>query len=85
VSTSRVSVTAIKRHEARDTLVVRLVNLTGEEIEETLSFGFDVREAWRTNLLEERVRELEVTGTRDVDLLLGAHEIVTLEIVPSSD
>jgi alpha-mannosidase len=75
-----VSVTAIKRHEERDTLVIRLYNLRGEQTDEFLALGLDVSAAWRINLLEERVVELTTDGKRGVHLRLEPHEIVTVEI-----
>jgi len=76
----RTSVTAIKRHRERDTLVVRFVNLTGEPVEETLTFGPEVAAAWQTDLLEARGEELAVEEGRRVSLLADRHEIVTLEV-----
>ncbi len=84
------SVSAIKRHETRDTLVVRLWNLTAELVAETLVLGKPIRRAWRTDLLEERLEELAVgtaggapadaSPATELVLELGPHEIVTLEI-----
>jgi len=57
----RTCITAIKKHEDRDTLVVRLYNLTREKVRETVKFGREVKNAWCVNLLEERIDgELEV-------------------------
>jgi len=75
-----VSITAVKRHEERDTLVVRLVNLAAKAVTETLTFGVPVRAAWRTNLLEDRRRELEIVEGSRLDVPLRGHEIATLEI-----
>jgi len=72
-------VTAVKRHEERDTLVVRLVNLAGGREAATLTLGRDVAAAWRTDLLEERLGALPVAG-REVSIVLGPHEIATVEI-----
>jgi alpha-mannosidase len=74
-----VCVTAVKKHEARDTLVVRLVNLTADRVKETLTLGRDVVHAWRTDLLEERVGEIPA-GMRDVFVEMGPHEILTVEL-----
>ncbi len=79
-SCDRVRVSAVKRHATRDTLVVRLCNLAGEPVEETLTLGRRVRAAWRTNLLEEREGELPVGSGYQIALTLGAHGIATVEI-----
>ena len=41
VATRRTAVSAIKAHEERETLVVRLTNLAAEPVEETLAFGLE--------------------------------------------
>ncbi len=73
-------VSAIKKHETRDTLVVRLYNLTGSAVDETLRFGVDVTEAWLSDLLENRLSSLPVDDPRELVLGLGPHEITTVEI-----
>jgi len=79
-SCDRVRVSAVKRHAARNTLVVRLCNLSDERVDETLTLGRRVRAAWRTNLLEEREGDLPVCSGYQVALTLGAHGIATAEI-----
>jgi alpha-mannosidase len=76
----RTCVTALKRHESRDSLVVRLYNLTSDPVEEDLRFGIDVASAWRLDLLEERIGRLTDNPTRDLALVLGPHEILSLEV-----
>ena len=71
-------VTAIKRHEERDTLILRLHNLTGEQASGTITFGLSLRGAWRTDLLEDRGEALAVDG-HEVRLEVGPHRIQTLE------
>jgi len=72
-------VTAVKKHEERDTLVVRLVNLGDRRETATLTIGRDVAGAWRTDLLEER-REALVAAGREVAVAVGPREIATVEI-----
>jgi len=73
------SITAIKKHDVRDTLVVRLYNLTGSDSMESLRFGRKVGNAWKVNLLEERIGELPVQGGV-VELRLKPHEICSVEV-----
>jgi alpha-mannosidase len=75
-----VRVSAVKKHEERDTLVVRLYNLAAAPATGTLAFEGAVRAAWRTDLLEERERELQVAGGHEVAVALGPHEIATVEV-----
>ena len=74
-----VHVSAIKKHESRETLVVRLCNLAGARREAVLRFEPDVVGAWRADLLEERLCDLMTTG-REVVVELGPHEIATVEV-----
>ena len=76
----RVAVSAIKRHEERDTLIVRVYNLTRDEVADRLEVGAALVSAWRTDLLERRGESLELEGARIVPLILGPHEIATVEM-----
>jgi alpha-mannosidase len=80
VATAQTMVTAVKQHDRRDSLVVRLYNMTGDPVEETVTVGSAIIEAWRIDLLEERLEPVPGTGNRLVIDLRG-HEIVTLELV----
>jgi alpha-mannosidase len=77
---NRTCVSAIKQHEVRDTLVVRIYNLGAESATDTLSFGQNLAAAWVTNLLEERIKELETANRRELTVELGPNEITTLEV-----
>ncbi|MFH1501491.1 MAG: glycosyl hydrolase-related protein [Candidatus Eisenbacteria bacterium] len=72
-------VSAVKSHQQRDTLVVRLYNLAAEPVSETLTFGRRVRGAWRVDLLEERVGDMSANGDA-LAFELRPHEIVTVEV-----
>lgn len=75
-----VVVEAIKRAEASDHLIVRLCNLTSGPVRERLTFGRPIRAAWRTNLLEARSESFELDSDRELEVALGPHAIVTVEI-----
>ncbi len=75
----RTHVSAIKKHDTRDTLVVRLYNLTVEPVVESLHLGRRVSAAWSTDLLEERRSNLDAQS-ECVEVSLRAFEIVTVEI-----
>jgi alpha-mannosidase len=72
-------VSAVKKHESRDTLVVRLHNLTSETVCDTLHFGRNIVSLWLVDLLEERLTEVETEANRVV-LTFRPHEIVTVEV-----
>ena len=73
------AVTAVKRHVARNTLVLRLYNLADDPVTETLILGREITAAWRINLLEERGAPLQPAG-RHVTVTLTPHEIVSIEV-----
>jgi mannosylglycerate hydrolase len=74
-----VDVSAIKLHEDRDTLVLRLVNLTEHEVVETLNFSSEISAAWNVNLLEERLGDCD-HGRNKLELVLAPCEIRTVEV-----
>jgi len=78
--TGAVTITAVKRHENRDSLLVRLYNPYSRSVDETLVVGGRILEAWRTDLLERREDRIPANPDR-VDLHLGAHEIATVELL----
>jgi len=79
-SATKTCISAIKKHESRDTLVVRLYNLTAKSVDETLTFGADVQSAFKINLLEEREGEIPTDGPQRLPLRFGPHEILTVEV-----
>ena len=79
VSDPAVAVTAVKRHETRDTLIVRLCNLTAAGVEPLVECGRAVRAAWMTDELEERVSALPV-AVAGVRPPVGPYEIATIEL-----
>ena len=80
---SRTCVSAVKKHDVRDTLEIRLYNLTGDAVEERLTFGMPVAAAWQLDLLGQRLQNVQLGGEHDLVLTLGPHEIVTLELESS--
>lgn len=79
-TSSHTAITAIKKHETRDTLVVRVFNQSDTAVTETLRLGKKAEAAWRTNLLEEREEKLSMHGDQILEVVLGPHKIATIEI-----
>jgi alpha-mannosidase len=73
------TITAIKRHAQRDTLVVRLFNPTSDAVTEVLSTDAVIESAWLTDLLEERSSEL-TSQQGNVEIALDPHRIATVEL-----
>jgi alpha-mannosidase len=74
-------VETIKRAEDGYGLIVRFYESQRLRGAATLTVGFDLAQAWRTNLLEENQVELMPEG-RNVSLFVKPYEIVTLRLLP---
>ena len=75
-----ISITAIKKHHERDSLVIRLFSLLDQCHTERLVFYKDIGQVWFLNLIEERLSQVEFTDNQ-IELNLNPHEIATLELV----
>ena len=72
---------AIKKAGDRDSLILRLYNLRAHALTERLRFGAAPTAVFRCSLLEEREQQLSFEANGQVALQLGAHEILSLEVV----
>ena len=72
-------ISAIKKAENGDELVVRFYNTSDRQITGKLSTFQQIEEAAMTNLLEETIEEIPASGD-SVDLSVGKHQIVTLRL-----
>jgi alpha-mannosidase len=77
-----VIVETIKAAEDGDGIIVRLFECDRRRGRAVLEAGFEVREAWITNLLEENLERVPCNG-RTVSLELRPFQIVTLRLVPA--
>ncbi len=75
-------VETIKQAEDGNGVIVRLYESQRGRGQVTLTAGFPLAGAWRTNLLEENQNELAPGGNR-VTLFVKPYEIVTLRLVPA--
>jgi alpha-mannosidase len=82
VADARLVVSAIKKHDTRETVVVRLTHMNDRPAQGAIRFGWPVGAAWRTDLLEERLEPVPLDSGDDrlVILSLGAWEIATIEV-----
>lgn len=62
VDSEQVIVSAMKKAENEDGLVVRLYNLSEEETEVRLQFSVPFEKAWQTNLIEEKQHEIGISN-----------------------
>jgi alpha-mannosidase len=77
-----VVIETVKRAEAGEGVIVRLYEAMRRRGPVTVTTGFPLKAAWRTNLLEEDQSPLETDG-RDVKLAVRPFEIVTVRLVPA--
>ncbi|MCP4543742.1 MAG: alpha-mannosidase [Chloroflexi bacterium] len=82
VDRPNVVIETVKQAEDGDGIVVRMYESQRQREPVTLSVGFDLAKAWRTNLLEENQIPLEPNGN-SVTLFLKPYEIITLRLVPA--
>lgn len=73
-------VTAIKKSDQRDTVIVRLYNASALRFKGKLFWGLPIARAWKLNLLEERLEEATVFSNSRIDVDFPAWRIVTLEL-----
>ena len=78
-----VVIETIKQAENGEGLIVRLYESQRRRCEFTLSVGFPLAAAWRTNLLEENMQRLDVSGCH-LRTLIKPYQIVTLRLLPNS-
>jgi alpha-mannosidase len=71
---------AMKKCETRDSVIVRFFNPTENELTGTIKFWQPIKKAWQTNLNEERDRELPVNIHGSLEMKVGHKKIVTLEL-----
>ena len=81
VTGSGVDVTAVKLCEARDTLLIRCVNLSSSPQAATVALAAPIPEAYRVTLAEERTESLVLDTDGAVHLHLAPRQIVTVELV----
>lgn len=80
IEPKEIALSSLKRSEKGETLILRLFNPTEKEIEGKLKTFKEIKEAWLTNMNEERREKLEVNGDL-VSIKFSKKKIITLEIV----
>jgi alpha-mannosidase len=73
-------VTAMKKSEDDDSIALRFYEAEGNAGRAHLRLGRPVRQAWKTNLIEEEPVAIPVTSAGTVEFDVGPWEIVTLRL-----
>jgi alpha-mannosidase len=71
--------TALKRGEERETMILRFFNPTARDLEGKVSLFKEIKGAWLTNMNEERREELTPSG-KSVAVPVPKKKIITVEI-----
>jgi alpha-mannosidase len=76
-------ITACKMSEHRDALIVRVLNMGDERVSGHVACGFEIAEAWLTDLAEERQSPCEVIDGRAAAVTVRPRQLVTVEFTPA--
>ncbi|MCL2828057.1 MAG: glycosyl hydrolase-related protein [Oscillospiraceae bacterium] len=79
ISNSNMILSAYKRAENGQNMILRLFNPTSDRQEGTITLGFPVKKAWKCKLNEERLGDLAVSGD-SLTVGVGGGEIFTVEL-----
>lgn len=79
LSAPNVTITAIKKAEDDDDVVVRMVEMEGKDTEVTLKTYFRIESAARTNIIEEDPAPIPA-GEHEVTIKIGHHAIETIKL-----
>ncbi len=74
-------VETIKKAEDRDTVILRLYEPCNSRGEAVIETSLCIKSAWRTNILEDRLQQLEINDNK-VIYKYRPFEIITIEISP---
>jgi alpha-mannosidase len=79
VDADSVVLTAFKKAESDDSVVIRVFESIGRDVIPYVRAGFRIRDAWTTDLLEENGRPEEL-ASGGVRFFLGRHSIRTIRL-----
>jgi len=77
---SSLILSALKKCEVRDSIILRFFNPTDREVTGRVAFWLPVKAAFITNLNEERISPLPVENDGSIAMKVGHKKIVTLEL-----
>ncbi|OQB40208.1 MAG: alpha-mannosidase [Candidatus Latescibacteria bacterium ADurb.Bin168] len=79
ISPANLVLSAFKKAEERDTLILRVFNPTGDAMRGTVTFYQTIKKAWLCNMNEERREELRPNGNA-LALDVSKKKIMTIEL-----
>ncbi len=72
--------TSLKVCDDDDSLVLRSYEAEGSGTRARIRFARSIRQAWRTNLIEEELGPLAVSTDRGLDFTVKPWEIITIKV-----
>lgn len=73
---------AFKKAEERDSYILRLFNPTDRMLQGEIRLAVPLKEAYVTNLNEEREHELSLVGGNSINIAIHSNKIITIEMLP---
>lgn len=80
IQPSNLIVTALKKAEDRDSIILRIFNPADSTITGKISSGMEIKEAYLTNLDEERQEKIVVEQEHQIILEAASNKIITIEL-----
>lgn len=77
IDTESVIIETIKKAEKDDTIVLRVFETYGKRTDAIISFGFEIKEAYLTDMLENKLEKLEIKNN-NIKLSFKPYEIHTI-------
>jgi alpha-mannosidase len=74
------TLSAVKKAESRDTIIVRLYNPLNKDAEGCLNFYRPLASVYLLNMEEERLEKIKVSNDHSVKFPIGSKKIITLEL-----
>ena len=81
IDSRRVTLAALKKAHARETLVLRLANPTDGAVTTAITSLFPVQEAYLLALDEQRLEPLAITAEHTLTVTLPPKKVVTIEVL----
>ncbi len=80
IQSDDIVLSALKKHEGREALVLRLFNPTESQIRTQIRFYSPIKRAWLTNMNEEQRKEIKPVDQHTIDLEFEHKKILTVEV-----
>jgi mannosylglycerate hydrolase len=81
VEPSALAVTAVKKAQDRNSIIVRVFNPTDKTIKANMQTGFDYKETYLVNLNEERQEKIQSASNGTIEMKITGKKIVTIEFI----